>query len=104
MNLIELEQKLFAAARRARPREGVPYAFEQRIMARLRARPVMDLWAVWARGLWRAAAPCVGVMLLLVGWTVLTPGQPVPDNDLAQELENTILAAATAEHVLDSTW
>jgi hypothetical protein len=43
-------------------------------------------------------------MLLLVGWTVLTPGQPVPDNDLAQELENTILAAATAEHVLDSTW
>lgn len=104
MNLIELEKKLFAAARRAPPRDGVPYGFEQRIMARLSARPALDLWAVWARGLWRAAAPCVGVMLLLVGWTVLTPGQSLPDNDLAQELENTIFAAATAEHVLDSTW
>ena len=46
MNLAELEQKLVAAARANPPSDGVPYAFEKRIMARLATRPVMDDWAL----------------------------------------------------------
>ena len=59
MNLADLERKLIAAARRLPPSEAVPYAFEKRIMAHLRARPALDEWSLWARALWRAAAPCV---------------------------------------------
>ena len=60
MNLAELERKLIAAARANPPSDRVPYAFEKRIMARLAARPVADGWALWARALWRAAAPVRG--------------------------------------------
>lgn len=104
MNLLELERKLLAAARRFTPSDRVPYAFEQRVMAALPGRPGVDLYAVWARGLWRAAAPCVGVMLLLAAWSVFDPAQPVPPSDLSQELENAVLAAAAPEPLVDLTW
>ncbi len=98
MNVDQLQRKLLAAARAVPPGDGVPYAFEQRVMARLRRVPVLDVWALWARGLWRAAAPCVGIMVLLSAWSLLAPGpKPAATNDLSQELENTVLAAADQE-------
>ncbi len=97
MNVDQLQRKLLAAAR-ARPSEDrVPYAFEQRVMARLRSAPALDVWAVWARGLWRAAAPCVAIMLLLSLWSLLASNPRPPAGDLAQELDNTVLAAADQE-------
>jgi hypothetical protein len=104
MNLLELERKLLAVARRFTPSDHVPYAFEQRVMAALRGRPAVDLCAVWAQGLWRAAAPCVGVMLLLAAWSVFAPAQSAPASNLSQELENAVLAAATPEPLADLTW
>src|ERR1035441_10170892 len=59
MNVTQLERKLIAAARANPPSDRVPYAFEKRIMAHLAAQPVVDDWALWARALLRAAAPCV---------------------------------------------
>ena len=104
MNLAELERKLIAAARANPPSERVPYAFEKRIMARLAARPVADDWALWARALWRAAAPCVAIMLLLGAWSLLDPQGSTPASDLSQELENTLLAAVDQDQTTDSTW
>jgi hypothetical protein len=99
MNLDQIQRKLVAAARAHKPSERVPYAFEQRIMARVKALAVPDEWAQWARALWNAAAPCVAIMILLSAWSLFAPANPPanpsppPPTDLAQALENTILAA-----------
>jgi hypothetical protein len=104
MNLVELERKLIAAARANPPSDRMPYAFEKRIMARLAARPVADGWALWARALWRAAAPCAAIMLLLGTWSWLAPEDGAPANDLSQDLEQTLLAAVDQDPPADSTW
>ena len=104
MNLAELERKLIAAARANPQSERVPYAFEKRIMASLAARPIADDWALWARALWRAAAPCVAIMLLLGAWSFFDPQGSTPASDLSQELENTLLAAVDQDQTTDSTW
>src|SRR5258707_13669391 len=103
MNLAELHRKFITAARAHPPSDQVPYAFEKRIMARLRSRPVLDEWALWARALWRAAAPCVAVMLLLSAWSFLAPGN-TSGTDLPQAFDNTVLAAADPDQPADSPW
>lgn len=70
MKLQSLRAKLLAAARSDQPSDRVPYAFEQRIMARLREQPVLDLGALWTRILWRAAGPSVALALVLGAWLV----------------------------------
>ncbi len=97
MNLDELQRKLIAAARAHPPSDRVPYAFEQRILARVRNLPGHDVWTLWARSLWRAATPCVAVMVLLLAWFLLVPASHPSTTDLSQELENTVLAAAEQE-------
>ena len=103
MKLEDLEKKLYAVARANPPSDRVPHAFEKRIMALISAQPIHDLWAAWARALWYAAAPCVAVMLLFSAWALLEqPSQPKPTIDLAQQLDNTLLAAVDQDN--DSTW
>jgi hypothetical protein len=97
MNLDDLHAKLLAAARTQAPSEHVPLAFEKRITALLRRMPVKDASALWARALWRAAAACVALMVLLSTWSLLAPAAKPPATDLSQELENTVLAAAVPE-------
>jgi hypothetical protein len=104
MNLAELERKLMAAARANPPSDRVPYAFEKRIMARLAARPMSDGWELWGRALWRAAAPCVAIMLLLGAWSFFTPQASAPATDLSQQLEQTLLAAVDQDQPADSAW
>ena len=96
MNLDALHKKLIAAARAQVPSERVPLAFEKRITALLQQRPATDYLALWARGLWRAAVPCIAVMVLLTGWSLFAPPK-ASSNDLSQELDNTVLAAAVPE-------
>jgi hypothetical protein len=93
MNIAELERKLIDAARGNPPSDRVPYAFEKRIMARLAGRHVADGWELWGRALWRAAALCVGIMVLLGAWSLFTPPGSTAANDLSQDLEKTLLAA-----------
>ena len=104
MNNAELEIQLVAAARANPPSDAVPYAFEKRVMAGLAARPVVDDWALWARALWRAVAPCVAIMLLLVAWSLWAPHRSAPANDLSQDLEKTLLAAVDQDQSSDSAW
>jgi len=92
MNLDRLREKLLHAARGNAPDDHVPYAFEQRITALLRRRPMPDATTLWARALWRAAAPCAAVALLLGIWTLADDRRATTDQDLAQHFEQTILA------------
>jgi len=100
MNLAELHKKLIAAARTRRPADHVPYTFEKRIMARIMSQPAVDAWMVWSRGLWRAVAPCVMVMLLFVAWSIFTPAQPPARaaGNLSQDFENTMFAAVDQDN------
>ncbi len=92
MNIAELQKKLIAAARI--PPEGsdrVPYTFEKRVLELIASRPAPDPWVGWVRGLWRAAASCAAVALLLGAWTFLNPAPST--TDLSQNFETTLLAS-----------
>jgi hypothetical protein len=104
MNLVDLHRKLIAAARANPPGDGVPNAFEKRIIARLAGRPAIDHWALWSRALWRATAPCAAIMLVFCAWSWFAPGSSPPSTDLTQEFENTVLAVADQDSAADSTW
>ena len=104
MNLADLQKKLLSAARSATPNERVPYAFEKRIMARLAAGQVLDHGALWARALWRATAPCFGVMMLLAAWSFLADPVSSPADDLSQALENTVFAAGEPDAPAETAW
>ncbi|MFO1476646.1 MAG: hypothetical protein U1F98_08350 [Verrucomicrobiota bacterium] len=95
MNISELEKKLMAAARSRKPDDRVPLAFEKRIMARLGSGQP-DLLGVWAQWLWRGAAASVGVMLVLGAIALFHPA-PAAQPDLAQDFEQTMLAAVDTE-------
>ena len=95
MNIVDLQRKLIAAARRNPPADRVPYAFEKRVMALLGSRSVPDDAALWARALWRGAAACFAVTVLIGAFSILssTGGPAVSSNDLSQDFESTMLAA-----------
>ncbi len=96
----ELEKKLWAAARALPPSEQVPYAFEKRIMAALAAPVAVDVWALWSRLLWRAAAPCVGIMLAVSVWAVLDHSIGA-STSLAVDLDRTVWGPLTS---LNDSW
>jgi len=99
MDLEKLRMTLLSAARSNPPSAQVPYAFEQRIVARLKEAPAFDVSALWARALWRAAASCVAVTLLLGVWSLIAAHNNPPANlaansgEFSQYFEQTMLAA-----------
>jgi hypothetical protein len=96
MNLDDLQSKLIAAAQLHPPASEVPSGFERRVMNHLSRLIPVDYWSSWAWALWRAAAPCVGVALLLMAWSLLSSSSysAGSNSDLSQDFENTVLAAA----------
>lgn len=105
MNLEQLQKKLVAAARNNPPGDGVPYAFEKRILAQLAAQPATDGSALWARSLWRAAVPCVAVTLVLAALSfTFVPADSASSagsEDLSQQFEQTLFASADQ---LEENW
>jgi hypothetical protein len=99
MNLDDLQRKLIAAARAHPPTDAVPLGFERRVLGTLKQIVPADYLTCWAHALWRAAAPCVGVALLLIAWSFLGSSNPTVtgSGDLSQDFENTVLAAATVD-------
>jgi hypothetical protein len=99
MNLGQLQEKMLAAARAHPPGEQVPYAFEKSTMARLKDSPALDVAALWARALWRAAGACVALALLLGVWSYIGVHDSPVNNaaavnkDFSQRFEQTMLAA-----------
>lgn len=103
MDLAELERELIAIARANPPSDRVPYAFGKRIMSLLLAKPVVDQWALWSRALWRSAAACLAVMLLLSALSFFLPASPTtPRSDLSQDFERTMLVAVDQDS--GSSW
>ena len=89
MDLEKLQQKLIQVARNQEVSSHVPFAFEKRIMARLGAGRSIDLATLWARSLWRAAAVCLAVSVLLSLWSFTST-----ENSDAITLESTVLSMA----------
>jgi hypothetical protein len=99
MNLVELQNKLIAAARANVPGDQVPYAFEKRVTALLASRVAPDNMALWVSGLWRAAVSCVAISMLIGAWAVFNPATTTTttaSDDLSQNFENTLLASVDA--------
>ena len=92
MDLRKLQSKLLAAARANPPEEGVPYAFEKRVMANLAAVRPVDEWVWWTQALWRGAAACVGVALLVSAWALYPAGNHRGGKGVV-DLEETVLAS-----------
>jgi len=94
MDLVELQRKLLAAARRQLPSDGVPYAFTERIMARVRGLPQEDNWVLWGKALWHAALGSLALSVLLSVWLLL-PGRPqAGPSNLSQLYDSTLYAAS----------
>jgi hypothetical protein len=97
MNLEQLQKTLLAAARTTPPDDRVPYAFEKRILARLAAQPaVRDEAALWARALWRAALPCVGltVLVAILSLTLVSSETAsAGDDNISQQFEHALLVS-----------
>jgi hypothetical protein len=105
MKLDKLEAKLLRAARTHTPSDAVPYAFEKRVRAQLSSRTTADPWHSWATALWRAVAPCVGIMLLLAAWSYAGPDYATADpNTLPEDLEQAVLAVVDADDSAENVW
>ena len=73
--------------------------------APMRMHRLPAIWSIlWGQALWRAAAPCVAIMLALAAWSFVVSNESAPTNDLSQALEQTLLAAADQDQPADSTW
>ena len=97
MNIVELQRKLVAVARANPPGDRVPYAFEKRVMACLAAGRALDRGAFWVRALWRGAAVCVAILLLLSAWSFFIPAGNSTRADLSQDFEDAVFAAVDQE-------
>jgi hypothetical protein len=93
MNLADLHKNLISAARRNPPGDRVPYAFEQRVMARLKSVTPLDEWALWARALWCGAGICAVITLALCLTSLIPGGEIDAVASFSQDLEQTILAS-----------
>ena len=100
MRIDELQNRILAMARAWPVSDAVPYAFEKRIMAALAAAQPLDVWAFWSRLLWRAAAPCVGIMLVLSAWTMISHSAN-STTTLAADLDRTVWGPLTS---LNESW
>jgi hypothetical protein len=86
----------FVKLARELPRdERVPYAFEKRVMAHLGQMPAPDMLAMWTQALWKAVAPCVGIMLIALVISFARTDDS-NGNDLQTELDNAVMAPPDA--------
>jgi len=101
MNLDQLQTKLLAAGRKAAPGAHVPFAFEKRITASLKSRPQEDPLSLWARALWRAAAPCAAVMMVFGAWSFFGTKTTVTTTDsFEDQFVDTMLVVDQTEGAL----
>jgi hypothetical protein len=102
MNVNQLEKKLIAAAKKIRPSDQVPHAFQKRIMARIGRATPLNAWALWARPLWSAAVSCVAITVLCGVWSLAA--RPPADNSesFSQDFERAVFSSVN-QH-LEDVW
>jgi len=102
MNLEALQTKLMSAAKANPPSQNVPYCFEKRVMASVRAHSPLNVWALWAQPLWRAALSCVAITMLCGVWS-FSHLATTDSGDLSQDLETAVYAGLN-QHVEEAAW
>jgi hypothetical protein len=100
MNVNELHAKLIAAARKNQPGDQLPYAFEKRILSRLKSQPAPNVWALWGRPLWQAALSCMIITALCGLWAYGRPKPEAPES-FSQDFEAAVFAPM-GEHIEDA--
>jgi hypothetical protein len=70
--------------------ERVPYAFEKRVLANI-SLPAVDPMTQWARGLWRAVAPCIAIMAVTAAVCFGRAGEAEASTNLDVDLENAVI-------------
>jgi anti-sigma-K factor RskA len=101
MNEKELRAKLIAAAKNNPPSNQVPYAFEKRIMNRVAARPVPNVWTLWGGPLWRAALSCVAITALCGLWSFGTHRKAQNAENFSRDFEAAVFAPLN-QHLEDA--
>lgn len=101
MELNRLQNKLISAARVDVPSSAVPVAFEQRVLAAVRATPAPDAWWHWSQALWRAAAPCAAVAIIISVWSFWEGANA--GTNWSEEFEHTVVVAAVAQES-EASW
>lgn len=94
MNLDKMLDHLLGIARQHAPTDAVPYAFEQRIMARLKAAGFADPLLHWSRALWRGAMLCCAVMVLSALWGAWPAQNADAVPDFSLDFERAVFAQA----------
>jgi hypothetical protein len=82
--------KLAQIARSLPSDERVPYAFEKRVMARIRSAR-QDVWSVWSQLMWKAALACVTISVFAGAWARFEAPKTSAEL-LASDLEEAVLA------------
>ena len=103
MNTKVLQEKLLRVARANPPSDHVPLAFEQRVLAVIRAQAPVDSLAIWVRSLWKAAVPCLAVAMLFFAWSATQSGSLTIEDSasLDTQLESTLMASVTIDSDLN---
>jgi hypothetical protein len=101
MNVDKIQEKLIAVARKMRPGDQVPHAFQKRIMARIGHATPLNCWALWAKPLWSAAVSCVAITLLCGLWSLAA--RPHADNSetFSQDFERAVFSSVN-QHLEDA--
>lgn len=90
--------QLFRSARSLQSEEGIPFAFEKRIMAHLAGAKPADFWSACAGMMWRAALSCI-LISAIAGAAVSFADHSRADL-FATDLERTVLAPVD----VDDSW
>jgi hypothetical protein len=86
----KLTPEEFVKLAREVPRdERVPYAFEKGVMAHLTQTAMPDVLGMWTHALWRAVAPCVGIMLIAAAISFTQADDS--NTDLETELDDAVM-------------
>ena len=93
MDYDRLIDRLLSAARETPAGDGVPYAFEKRIMAHIRDAGVADPIFFWAKALWRAVPVCVAVFAVSLALNTMRPA-PVDGVSLQVSFEDAVVQSA----------
>tara|TARA_Y100001968_G_scaffold253709_1_gene239419 strand:+ start:1089 stop:1532 length:444 start_codon:yes stop_codon:yes gene_type:complete len=99
------DERFLRFARNLPDNERVPYAFENRIMAQIHDLLLPDPLTHWTRMLWRAAVPCLTVMMLAMLLSEKEPADTSPSLTVDQfnfaDFETVMLASFDD---LELTW
>jgi hypothetical protein len=101
MNVNELHAKLISAARKHPPGEGVPYAFEKRILSHIATSPTANVWALWCRPLWHAAISCLALTFLCCLWAYSSHPRTDSADNFSQAFEAAVFAPLS-DHIEDA--